>query len=268
MPPIKWKHRAIEVKPYDLINVAVQSIAHKGDLSEFWQYVQGYRDLGLLKMSLTEIKRLLEINGNKIYGQAEEMQEHYSKSGNFGLGYEVGGFSGCIPIHETPQQKMLVTPGAEKKATELLLSLKNYGWVFLSNDEAFHTRLCLDIKFGHQIELKVPGKSRVCLDFRDPVFGLIKKDDVVSLAFSAMFDNNFISHICKFDSAYRDRLKTFLSDFRAKGVKKRERQRGNNQNLPDSRGGYTNTYKIVPTDRGAGVSVRNATEGSHQQQVR
>jgi hypothetical protein len=261
MPIIKWKHKSIEVKPYDLINVAVQSIAHKGDLSEFWQYVQGYRTLGLLKMSLDEIKRLLEINGNKIYGTAEDMKEHYSKSGNFGLGYEVGGFSGCVPICETPQQKMIVSAEAQKKATDLLLSLKDYGWVFLSNDEAFHTRLCLDIKFGHQIELKVPGRSRVCLNFSDPVFGLIKKDDVVSLAFSAMFDNNFINHICKFDTDYKERLNAFLGDYRTKGVKKHG-QRSNNPNLPNKRGGFTSTHKIIPLDRGTGISVGDATPSS------
>lgn len=263
MPAVKWKHRPIKIKLHELIDVAIQSVAHRGDLSEFWRYVQGCRDLGILSMTFDEVERLLDENSNRIYGIAENVKEYYSKSGNFSMGYEIGGFSGCVPVHETPQQKMLVAPGTEKKAMELLLSLKDYGWVFLSDNEAFHIRLCLDIKFGYHIELKVPGRSKVCLNFSDPVFGLIKQDDVASLAFSAMFDDNFISHICRFDSAYRDRLNAFLEDFRAKGVKKHERQRGNHQNLPDSRGGHTGTHKIVVADRGKGIRPDDAIQGGH-----
>jgi hypothetical protein len=267
MPPIKWKHRPLEIKPYDLLNVATQSLTHRGNLDEFWEYVNKCRGCGILKMTDTEIRRMLDTSGDRIYADAEESKEYFSKSGNGGLGYELGGFSGCMVIHEPSdmlqEKKPQVSPDAERRATELLLTLKDYGWTFLGTDEAFHTRLCLDIKFGRNITLRIPGKSNVCLDFRDPAFGLIKKDDVVSLAFSTMFDNTFINHICKFDLTYKDRLQAFLRDYRKTKGANKNGQRGNHQDLPNNRGGYSGTHKIVCADRGTSIhSSRNATPNS------
>jgi hypothetical protein len=220
MAQIKWKHRPVEIKPYDLLNVAAQSLTHHGDLNEFWEYANKCRECGILKMTDEEIRRMLDDCGDSLHTHVEEQRQHFSSEGNMGLEYEPGGFSGCMAISEKRGKKELVeiSPDAKRRAQELLLTLSNYGWTFLGTAEAFHTRLCLDIKFGQEITLKIPGKSKVCLNWRasDPIFGMIKHDDVVAVAFSAMFDNDFINHICSFDSGYGERLEIFLSDYKSK----------------------------------------------------
>ena len=87
----------VRVTRKQLINIAIQSIRERNDLSMFWEYVKEAKRFGLMKMSDRKIRFILEEYQNAIYGKGFALQEQDEKLSDNVSTYELGSrASGCM----------------------------------------------------------------------------------------------------------------------------------------------------------------------------
>ena len=65
----------IRITKNQLLNLAIQSVREKNDLSMFWEYVKQARQFGLLDKSDEMIKLMLSPYENLIYGKGAHLHE-------------------------------------------------------------------------------------------------------------------------------------------------------------------------------------------------
>jgi len=66
---------AVRITRRQLINIAIQSIRERNNLSMFWEYVKEAQRFGLMKTSDHKIRLILEEYQNAIYGRGFALQE-------------------------------------------------------------------------------------------------------------------------------------------------------------------------------------------------
>lgn len=87
----------VRITRRQLINIAIESIRQRNNLSMLWEYVNEARRSGLLKMHERRIKFILEEYENVIYSKGFALQEQDKKLSDYVSTYELGSAaSGCI----------------------------------------------------------------------------------------------------------------------------------------------------------------------------
>lgn len=87
----------VRITRKQLIDIAIQSIRERSNLSMFWEYVREARRLGLLKMDERKVKFILEEYQNVIYGKGLDLQEQDERLSDNIPTYELGSrASGCL----------------------------------------------------------------------------------------------------------------------------------------------------------------------------
>ena len=105
-PPLGGKMRRIRITKKELVDLAIQSVKQKGNLSWFWEIIQEWRKLGhLSSFPDWRLKQLLEEYEMLIYGRGEKLREYEKGLSNRVSTYELGGGrSGCLD--DDPLQKL------------------------------------------------------------------------------------------------------------------------------------------------------------------
>lgn len=106
--------KAIRITRNQLIDIAIESIRQRNDLSMLWEYVNEAKRFGLMKMSNQKIRFILEEFQNTIYGKAFTLQEQDERLSDNVSTYELGSrASGCMeedPLCTAKSRAIDITP--------------------------------------------------------------------------------------------------------------------------------------------------------------
>lgn len=81
---VSWNEEIkVRITKNQLIDIAIQSVKERSNLSMFWDYVIKARECGLLRMSTEQVNLLLNEYENLIYGKGFQKQEEADKLPNF-----------------------------------------------------------------------------------------------------------------------------------------------------------------------------------------
>ena len=191
-----------------LIDLAIQSLNHRGNYSEFWEAVEGLRKILPVPYTNQEIQAILDsrkdLITSKYFAQQDYEKSLPASTNSRQLTYELGqARSGCIPVPDKP------TAQAQTRAQDLLEDVvKQFGWEFSRDRHSIHQ---------HELDLHIYnlrsqprftiGPQRVCINWdSSPVFKAIRADDLAAIIVNSVSNPKFIDHICQHDSGYKLRL--------------------------------------------------------------
>jgi hypothetical protein len=226
-----------------LIQVAVQSIHTRGNLSQYWEYVHGCQQSGLTQMTDQEAKNLLTTREALVYGLAFDLDEAESKlSSSVQYKDVIPNRSGMIEITGTVENleearaatalkagKASKDPAAEKKSKALVTDVaQRYGWSATGINQAgdptifHHWELDLHVYAYSRPLLQATGSDGIkhpCLQYESYIRGTSYKGDAVAaLLVTCVSDPVMAAHIEKFCpgfivrwSRYQEKLKRQLN---------------------------------------------------------
>jgi len=216
-----------------LVDIAIQSIRQRNDLSFFWEYIDGMRKIGYLASFTNQrLNQLIDEYQNLIYGKGMKLRDYDSKLSDEVSPFESRSISApenptlrveekrLIPIFKELSQRYGIsvafppepTEEAKEKGRSLLQEIgQKYGWKPSEDKSSWHhSELGLHIYCGgKEVRLIVEGKGikRPCLSFRNKTFGFIKEDDVAALMITCILGEDMASHINKFSPGFEEKWK-------------------------------------------------------------
>lgn len=210
----------MKITKTQLVDVAIQSIRQKNDLSMFWEYVSAARSAKILAYSDELIKGWLEEYASVIYGKGISLQESDKKDPTpvFG-GRRL--WSGEIDFPASTRYQP--GAGAEQRASELAVRLaEKYGWRFTADgSSAHHDKLELHIygcKKGRLRLITVNGMEvkNPCLRVRE--YGQehtnLKDDILASLIVTCTVDKRMAEHIERYSPGHYARWREQIEERR------------------------------------------------------
>ena len=209
----------IRISKTQLVNIAIQSVKTRQNLSMFWEYVTSARQSNLLSMKdeqirlmLAEYDLLIYDKGFKQREEEEKLLDHVDlrdplstrRSGEWDIENYVRILRGNLP-HVPPE----VSPDADKKARLLVMkTAQEYGWrIAVSGNMFIHDDLKLTILSGAKVRLIAGPDKRPCLSPAQRDYAGYSADDLVAaLMISCILDKDLIEHIQRFWPEYVVRL--------------------------------------------------------------
>lgn len=206
-----------------LVNIAIQSVKTRENLSMFWEYVDGAKKAGLLDLTyktigviLAEYDLLIYDKGFKQREEEEKLPDHVDtrdplstwRSGEWVIDDYARILRGNLP-HVPPE----VSPDADKKARLLVVkTAQDYGWrIAVSGNMFIHDDLKLTILSGSDIRLIAGPDKRPCLSPAQRDYAGYSADDLVAaLMISCILDKDLVHHIERFWPGYKDILAKYM----------------------------------------------------------
>jgi hypothetical protein len=231
---IKPKPFKMRATKNQLLQIAVESVHRRNNLSMLYDYVQAGKQSGIITLDMRDIDRLIEENKDMLYGVGFKRQEEDNKlSDSVQFKDIIPNRSGMIEITGTAgtvEEALGTTaknPEAEAKSLSLVNDVaKRYGWTTTGMNKSgnptifHHFELDLHVYAYSRPVLQVTGRDgirRPCLQYesfmRDTPY---KGDAIASLLITCIASPDMAQHIERFSPGYLEKWNTYQNELKTR----------------------------------------------------
>lgn len=211
----------VNISKTQLVNIAIESVKQRQNLSMFWEYVDGAKKIGILNTPYQTIGVIISEYEDLIYGKGFQQRDYMNNLPDRVSTYEIGSArSGEIAIIErqmplvreriggigySSNEELLSAEGKAKQLVKMIA--EEFGWRQITFGPAhYHPELQLTIMHGASVKLLAGSGMKPCLSPAQATYrGYVKEDLVAALMVACVVDESFADHISRFWCEFKPR---------------------------------------------------------------